>query len=82
MICSHTNIRALADNPRNISDRLTEAIAGTGGVIGLTPISDLNVRTRNDVAVRRMPRVNLDTHLNQYDYLKRLVGIYGRVWGG
>ena len=40
IICSHTNILALNDNPRCISDRLIDLIAGTsvgsliGGLIG------------------------------------------------
>ncbi|HEY3791357.1 MAG TPA: membrane dipeptidase [Bradyrhizobium sp.] len=75
VICSHTNARALNDNPRNISDRLIEAIANTGGVIGLTGFSDFHVRSRNDVNVPRTPQAGLDKHLDQYDYLKKLVGV-------
>ena len=48
VICSHTNVRALVDNPRNISDRLAEAIAETGGVIGITAVSDFHIRTREE----------------------------------
>lgn len=75
VICSHTNARALMDNPRNISDRLIEAIAKTGGVIGLTGFSDFHVRSRNDANVPHKPQASLDQHLNQYDYLKKLVGV-------
>lgn len=75
VICSHTNVRALMDNPRNISDRLIEAIAKTGGVIGLTCFSDFHVRGRNDANVPHIPQARLDQHLDQYDYLKKLVGI-------
>ena len=38
VICSHTNIAAIADNYRCISDRVIDAIAGTGGVIGITAV--------------------------------------------
>lgn len=75
VICSHTNARALMDNPRNISDKLIEAIANTGGVIGLTAFNDFHVRSRNDVNVQRTPQAGLDKHLDQYDYLKKLVGV-------
>ena len=75
VICSHTNVRALMDNPRNISDRLIEAIAKTGGVIGLTCFSDFHVRSRNDANVAHIPQARLDQHLDQYDHLKKLVGV-------
>src|SRR5262249_12106338 len=75
VICSHTNARALMDNPRNISDKLIEAIAKTGGVIGLTAFNDFHVRSRNDANVQRTPQTGLDKHLDQYDYLKKLVGV-------
>lgn len=75
VICSHTNLRALTDNPRNISDRLIEAIARTGGVVGLTSVSDFHTRPQKDAAIARSPQATLDRHLDQYDYLKKLVGI-------
>lgn len=75
VICSHTNIRAIADNPRNISNKLIEAIAGTGGVIGLTSFSDFHTRSRKDAHVKYSPQATLDQHLDQYDYLKKLVGV-------
>ena len=74
VICSHTNVRALVDNPRNISDRLMEAIADTGGVIGMTAFNDFHARRRQDAHVPRTPQVGLDRHLDQYDYVKKLVG--------
>jgi membrane dipeptidase len=36
VICSHSNVRALNENPRCISDPMVEAIAKTGGVIGIS----------------------------------------------
>jgi membrane dipeptidase len=36
VICSHTNCRALRNNPRCITDDLMRAIAARGGVIGMT----------------------------------------------
>jgi len=75
VICSHTNIKTLVDNPRCTSDRVLEAIAKTGGVIGITAFNDFHARSRGDTGVLRTPQVGLDKHLDQYDYLKRLVGV-------
>ena len=68
---------ALNDNIRAISDRLAEAIAGTGGVIGLTALSDFHVRNAESYKEhgRVSPQATLDMHLDQYDYLRDLVGI-------
>jgi len=74
VICSHTNVRALNDNPRCSSDRFFEAIARTGGVIGLSAFNDFHARKASDMHIARTPQVGLDRHLDQYDYLKRLVG--------
>jgi membrane dipeptidase len=75
VICSHTNVRALNDNPRCSSDRFFEAIARTGGVIGLSAFNDFHARRAADTQIPRTPQVGLDRHLDQYDYLKRLVGV-------
>jgi len=75
IICSHTNLRSLADNPRNMSDRMIEQIAATDGVVGLTAINDFHARSREDAHIPVTPQVGLDKHLDQYDYLKRLVGV-------
>ena len=75
VICSHTNVAALTDNPRCMSDRLIEAIAKTGGVIGITAFNDFHARTRKDVHIARTPQVGLEKHLDQYDYIRKLVGV-------
>jgi len=75
VVCTHTNCRGLVDNPRNTSDRLMEAIAETGGVIGVTAFNDFHARTSADRDVFRTPQVELEKHLDHYDYLKKLVGV-------
>jgi membrane dipeptidase len=77
IVCTHTNMAALNPNPRAISDRLAERIAGTGGVIGITAISDFQVRNASNASAhgKQSPQATLDVHLNQYDHLKRLVGV-------
>lgn len=39
IIASHSNCRALKDHPRNLTDEQVEAVAGTGGVIGVNAAS-------------------------------------------
>ncbi|MCI0389202.1 MAG: membrane dipeptidase [Acidobacteria bacterium] len=75
VICSHTNIAAIADNPRCISDRLIEAIAKTGGVIGITAVNDFHIRTRKDANVPHSPRVTVEKYIDQLDYIRKLVGV-------
>lgn len=75
VIVSHANVRALMDNPRNIPNDLAIAIAKTGGVIGLTAVSDFHTRSRNDADVQRSPQATLDQLLDHFDYLKKLVGV-------
>lgn len=77
VVCTHTNVAALNPNPRATSDRVLEKIAQSGGVVGVTAISDFH--TRNSDSIKRdgprSPQATLDQHLDQYDYLKRLIGV-------
>jgi membrane dipeptidase len=75
VVCSHTNVAAIADNPRCTSDKLMEAIAKTGGVIGLTAVNDFQVRSRKDAAVPHSPRVGVNAYLDQFEYVRKLVGV-------
>jgi membrane dipeptidase len=75
VICTHTNVAAIADNPRCISDRLIDAIVATGGVIGLTAVNDFHVRSRKDAAEPKSPRVTIEAYLDQFDYIKRRAGV-------
>lgn len=38
VVNTHSNCRALADHPRNLTDDQIEAVAETGGVVGLTAL--------------------------------------------
>ena len=73
VICSHTNVAAIADNYRCISDRVIDAIAGTGGVIGLTAVNDFHVRGRGNTGAT--PHVGIEEHVDQYDYIRNRVGV-------
>jgi membrane dipeptidase len=68
---------ALNPNIRCISDRLALAIAKTGGVIGITTISDfhnLNPKTIPPNGAK-IAQATLNMHLDHYDHLKKLVGV-------
>ena len=69
------NIASIADNPRNVSDRVIDAIAGTGGVIGLTAVNDFHVRTRNEMDLAHSPRVGVSQLVDQIAYIRDRVGI-------
>ena len=73
VVCSHTNVAAIADNYRCISDQVIDAIAATGGVIGLTAVNDFHVRGRGDTG--DVPHVGIEEHVDQYDYIRNRVGV-------
>lgn len=74
VICSHTNVKTLNDNVRCISDPLIEAIAKTGGVIGITAVNDFLVRNKSNSNVPITPPATLNKYLDQFDYVRNLVG--------
>jgi membrane dipeptidase len=77
VVSTHTNAAAINPNMRCISDRLAEAIAKTGGVIGVNALSDFHNRNAKSALIHgdQSPQVTLDKHLDQYDYFRKLVGV-------
>jgi membrane dipeptidase len=73
VVCSHTNVAAIANNARCVSDRVIDAIAGTGGVIGITAVNDFHVRGRGNTGP--VPHVGIDAHIEQYEYIRKRVGV-------
>lgn len=67
VIASHSNCRALADTPRNLTDDQIEALAGGGGVLGLNAISAFV----GDTSCRR----SVEDLLDHVGHAARLVGI-------
>lgn len=66
---THSNALNLCDNPRNVPDELLEAVAKSGGVIGVSPLPMLlSVKREN-------PNRNIELLLDHIDYVVRLVGI-------
>ena len=75
VMCTHSNVKALNDNPRCVSDRLIEAVAKTGGVIGLTPVNDFLVRNKTNAHLDEIPQVTVEEYADQFDYVRKLVGV-------
>ncbi len=68
VIFSHSNPRAVHENPRNVSDEQMRACASKGGVIGLASFSAFV----GDTSHGRHP--SLDDYLRQMDHALELVG--------
>jgi len=67
VIASHSNCRALADTPRNLTDDQIKALAAAGGVMGMNAISAFV----GDASRRR----GVEDMLNHVDHVATLVGI-------
>lgn len=68
-VFSHSNPRALVDNPRNISDDQIRRCAATGGVIAPTNWGPLNLRAGSTT------RPTVSDYLDAIDHVVQLVGI-------
>jgi membrane dipeptidase len=65
IVVSHTAVRAIADNPRCVTDEQMLAVARKGGTIGITPYAPF-IRTD------RTP--TLDDYIDHFDYAIKLIG--------
>ena len=74
VICSHANARALANSTRNLSDRLIEGIARSGGVIGIVAISDFVMRGKEMAQVEPSPLGTVDDMVKHADHIKKIAG--------
>jgi membrane dipeptidase len=68
VVFSHSNAKALAENPRNIDDTQIKACVAKGGIIGLTPWGPMNLKKE------QTERPTLDDFIKQIDYVAQLVG--------
>lgn len=78
VVCTHSNVKALNDNPRCTSDRVIEGIASTGGVFGVNAVDAFmswGYRDANKDPVRDIPpQVTVARYVDEFDYLMKLVG--------
>jgi membrane dipeptidase len=65
IVVSHTAARAIADNPRCVTDEQMKAVAAKGGTIGVTPYAPF---IRSD----RAP--TLEDYIDHFDYIINLIG--------
>lgn len=65
IVISHTGVRAIADNPRCVTDEQLKAVAERGGVIGMTPYAPM---------VRGDRRPTIDDYVEHFEYATDLVG--------
>ena len=66
VVATHSNARALADHPRNLTDAQLRAIAATGGVVGVNFHGPFLVRGR---------RAKLSDVVAQIEHLVRVAGV-------
>ena len=69
VIASHSDVRALIDNTRNLSDRELDAIKANGGVVSATPF---NAYLAKDP---KGPRATVQDYVDHIDYLVKRIGI-------
>lgn len=65
VIASHSNTRALHDHPRNLTDDMIQAVAGSGGVVGAVAVAGFVAH--RDASIARW--------VDHIDHIKGLVGI-------
>lgn len=66
VVCTHTNVRELRDNPRNMTDEMMRAIADRGGVIGVTAYNFFLVEEG---------RATLDHYLDHVEHMVEVTSV-------
>jgi membrane dipeptidase len=79
VVITHGTCRALNDNPRGSPDKVIEGVARTGGLMGIAAIDAFLTWGVKDAAGvdtgLRPPRATVARYVDEFDHLKRLVGI-------
>ena len=79
VVITHGCCRGLNDNPRNSPDKVIEGVARTGGVMGVAAIDAFMTWGYKDIdrvdTGPFPPTANVARYVDEFDYLKRLVGI-------
>ena len=73
-VFTHANVRAISDTSRNKTDEQIQAMAETGGVMGITPLPRM---VNNDLRA-----ATIDGVLDHIDYVANLVGVDHVAFGG
>ncbi len=72
VIASHSNVRALIENTRTLSDRELDAIKANGGVVHVTPFNNYLRRNQAGAPASRATVSDLVDHI---DYIVKRIGI-------
>ena len=78
VIASHSNVRALVDNTRTLSDRELDAIKVNGGIVDVTPFNNYLRRVPPDLEAQaraRLPRATVSDLVDHIDYIVKRIGI-------
>ncbi len=78
VIASHSNVRALVDNTRTLSDRELDAISVNGGLVDVTPFNNYLRRVPQDLdaqARARLPPATVSDLVDHIDYIVKRIGI-------
>jgi membrane dipeptidase len=78
VIASHSNVRALVDNTRTLSDGELDAIKVNGGIVDVTPFGNYLRRVPADLdaaARARLPRATVSDLVDHIDYIVKRIGI-------
>lgn len=73
VIASHSNVRALIDNGRNLSDRELDAIKANGGVVHITPFNAY-LKAPGQVGTAA-PRATVSDYVDHIDYVVKRIGV-------
>lgn len=65
IVISHAAVRAIADNPRGLTDDQMKAVAATGGTVGFIPLGPF---------IRSDRPATLDDYVDHFEYALNLVG--------
>ena len=78
VIASHSNVRALVDNTRTLSDRELDAIKVNGGIVDVTPFNNYLRRVPPELdaqARAQLPRATVSDLVDHIDYIVKRIGI-------
>jgi len=78
VIASHSDVRALVENTRTLSDRELDAIKANGGVVDVTPFNNYlrRVPPGLDAEARaKLPRATVSDLVDHIDYIVKRIGI-------
>jgi membrane dipeptidase len=77
VIASHSNVRALVENTRTLSDRELDAIKANGGVVDVTPFNNYLRRPQanNVQPPTPLPRATVSDLVDHIDYIVKRIGI-------